>query len=33
MKQRDSGQATIEDEYSELLKALGKRIKTLRGEG
>jgi transcriptional regulator with XRE-family HTH domain len=32
MKQRNSGQATIEDEYSELLKALGKRIKTLRKE-
>jgi transcriptional regulator with XRE-family HTH domain len=32
MKQRNSGQATIEDEYSQLLKSLGKRIKTLRKE-
>ena len=30
MKQRNSGQATTEDEYEELLKALGKRIKKLR---
>jgi len=32
MKQRNSGQATTEDEYEELLKALGKRIKKLRKE-
>jgi hypothetical protein len=32
MKQRNSGQATTEDEYEEILKALGKRIKKLRKE-
>src|SRR5277367_103101 len=32
MKQRNSGQATTEDEYSELLKCLGKRIRKLRKE-
>ena len=32
MKQRNSGQVTIEDEYPELLKCLGKRIRKLRKE-
>ena len=32
MKQRNFGQATIEDEYPELLRALGKRIRKLRKE-
>ena len=32
MKQRDSGQVMTEDEYEEILKALGKRIKKLRKE-
>ena len=32
MKQRTSGQVTTEDEYSELLKCLGERIRKLRKE-